>query len=192
MKTLLSAAVVVLSVAVAGAADKETKGKKVETALDFKVKSIDGKDVDLNTYKGKVVLFVNVASQCGYTPQYKGLQALSDKFEKEGLVVIGVPANDFGKQEPGTDAEIKDFCTTNYKVTFPMLAKVAVKGEKKSPLYQFLTSKETNPEHSGEVSWNFEKFLIGRKGEIAGRYKSKVAPESDELNKAIVAELAKK
>jgi glutathione peroxidase len=191
MKTLLAAtAVAALTVAVV-AADKGEKA--VKSPLDFKMTGIDGKEVDLSKYKGKVVMFVNVASYCGYTPQYKGLEELYEKYEKAGLVVIGVPSNDFGAQEPGSNEEIQKFCKTNYKVTFPLLSKVAVKGENKAPLYKFLTEKDTDPKFGGdEVSWNFEKFLVGRNGEIAGRFKSKIAPDSDELVKAITTELEKK
>ena len=126
--------------------------------LQFKMKDIDGKEVDLSTYKGKVVLFVNVASKCGYTPQYEGLQALYKQYKDAGPVIIGVPANEFGKQEPGSDEEIKQFCTSKYNVTFPMMCKVVVKGKGICPLYKFLTDKETNPNHGGDIKWNFEKF----------------------------------
>jgi len=170
-------------------ADDKTGDKKVTGPLDFTLKGIDDKDVDLAKYKGKVVLLVNVASECGYTPQYKGLQELYEKHGKDGLVVIGVPSNDFGKQEPGTNADILKFCTTNYKVTFPMMAKVAVKGDDKVPLYKYLTAKETDPKFPGEVGWNFEKFLIGRNGDVVGRFKSGVAPDSPELLGAIKKEL---
>ena len=173
-------------------AEEDKGGKKMTGVLGYKMKSLDGKDVDLAQYKGKVVLIVNVASQCGYTPQYKGLQALHDRFADKGLVVLGVPANDFGAQEPGTDAEIGEFCKSNYGVKFPMLSKVAVTGADKAPLYKHLTAKETNPKLSGEVKWNFTKFLIGRHGEIVGRFEPGVKPESDDLVKAIEAELAKK
>jgi glutathione peroxidase len=140
-------------------AEKEKGEKKmVPPVLAFKMKSLDGKEVDLAKYHGKVVLFVNVASQCGLTPQYKGLQALHDKYAARGLVIIGVPANEFGKQEPGTDAEISQFCTSNYGVKFDMLSKVVVKGDGICPLYKFLTSKETNPKFAGEIKWNFTKF----------------------------------
>ena len=166
--------------------------KKVTGALGFKMKGIDGKDVDLAQYKGKVVLFVNVASECGYTKQYEGMQALYTKYEKDGLVLIGVPSNDFGGQEPGTDEDIKKFCSSKYKVTFPMLSKVAVKGDDATPLYKFLTSKDTNPKHGGAVGWNFEKFLVNRKGEVVGRFKSAIDPMSDELVKAVKAELEAK
>ncbi len=161
--------------------------KAMTGPLDVKVKGIDGKELDLSKFKGKVVLIVNVASQCGYTPQYKGLQELFDKYEKEGLVVLGVPANDFGKQEPGTEAEIKEFCTTNYKVKFPLTSKVVVKGPDKTELYKILTATG-----GGEVGWNFEKFLIGRDGKVVNRYKSAVSPDSDELVKAIKTALEKK
>jgi glutathione peroxidase len=133
-------------------ADDKVKGeKKVPPVLNFTLKSIDGKDVNLSQYQGKVVLFVNVASKCGLTPQYKDLQGLHDKYAKEGLVIIGVPANEFGAQEPGTNEEIAKFCETNYSVKFPMMAKVVVKGKGISPLYQHLTSKDTNPKFAGEI-----------------------------------------
>jgi glutathione peroxidase len=176
--------------AVATATDKGDT--KVPPALDFTMTDITGKPVELAQYQGKVVLLVNVASQCGYTPQYKGLQALYEKYKKDGLVVIGVPANEFGKQEPGTDAEISAFCTKNYGVTFPMMSKVVVKGPGICPLYKFLTSKETDPKFAGDIGWNFEKFLISRNGEVVGRFKSAVKPESPQLTQAIEAELQKK
>jgi glutathione peroxidase len=190
MKVLLTGllvAAVLLSTAAIGRADE--KEKKVTGPLDHKLTGIDGKELDLSKYKGKVVLFVNVASECGFTPQYKGLQELYEKHEKDGLVVVGVPSNDFGKQEPGSNAEIVKFCQANYKVKFPMTEKVVVKGDKKIPLYQFLTSKDTNPKFAGEVNWNFEKFLIGRNGEVVGRFKSGVEPMSEQLTKAIKTEL---
>ncbi len=186
MKVLLTAAVMLATAALGWADDKE---KKVTGPLDHKLTNIEGKDLDLSKYKGKVVLFVNVASECGYTPQYKGLQELFEKFEKDGLVVVGIPSNDFGKQEPGSNADILKFCQTKYQVKFPMAEKVVVKGDKKTPLYQFLTSKETNPKFAGEVAWNFEKFLIGRNGEVVGRFKSGVEPMSEQLTKAIKTEL---
>src|SRR5262245_38829210 len=153
-------------------------GRKVPPVLDFTLKDITGKSVNLSQYQGKVILLVNVASQCGYTPQYKGLQGLYEKYGKDGLVVIGVPANEFGGQEPGTDAEISQFCQANYNVTFPMMSKVVVKGSGITPLYKYLTSKDTNPKFGGDIGWNFEKFLISRTGEVVGRYKSAVKPES--------------
>jgi glutathione peroxidase len=160
--------------------------------LDLKMKDIDGKDMDLAKYKGKVVLIVNVASFCGNTPQYKGLEDLYTKYEKDGLVILGVPANDFGKQEPGTELEIKKFCTDKYKVTFPMTSKAVVKGPDKIELYKILTS--ATPDKSGkvkEVSWNFEKFLVGRDGKVASRFAPKTEPDSEEVTKAIKTELDK-
>ena len=145
------------------------KGEKVASPLGYKMKSIDGKEVDLSQYKGKVVLFVNVASRCGNTPQYATLEKIYETYSKDGLVIIGVPANEFGKQEPGTDAEIAKFCDSKYHVTFPMLSKVVVKGEGICPLYECLTAQATAPVKAGPVSWNFEKFLVGRDGKVAGR-----------------------
>ena len=167
-------------------------GAKVPDVLNFKMKGIDGKEVDLSQYKGKVVMFVNVASQCGYTPQYKGLQALYEKYQDQGMVIIGVPANEFGKQEPGTDAEIAEFCSAKYNVKFPMLSKVVVKGKGQVPLYKYLTSKETNPRFGGDIKWNFTKFLVGRDGDIVARFEPKVTPESAEIRTAIESALAKK
>jgi glutathione peroxidase len=156
--------------------------------LSGEVKKIDGSAVDLSKYKGKVVLIVNVASRCGYTPQYAGLQKLHDTYKDKGLVVLGFPANEFGAQEPGSDAEIASFCSSKYGVTFDMFSKIVVKGPNKAPLYKALTEGATPP---GEVSWNFEKFLIGRDGKIIGRYKSAVAPDDAKLTGAIETELGK-
>ncbi len=186
------AALAVLAACAAGGNAEGKKGdKKVPAALNFKMKGLDGKEVDLAQYQGKVVLIVNVASYCGYTKQYAGLEALYEKLGDKGLVVLGVPANDFGKQEPKSDAEIATFCRAKYDVKFPMLSKVVVKGDAKVPLYQYLTSKETNPKSAGELKWNFTKFLIGRDGQIAGRFEPNVAPESEELTKAVEAALEK-
>ena len=165
--------------------------KKMGGPLGYTMKGIDGKDVDLAQYKGKVVLFVNVASKCGYTPQYEGLQKLYAAHEKEGLVVIGVPANEFGRQEPGSDEDIVKFCSSKYNVTFPMLSKVVVKGKGICPLYAFLTGKETDPKFAGDIGWNFEKFLVAKDGTVVGRFKSGVEPDSEELTSAIKAQLAK-
>jgi glutathione peroxidase len=190
MKSLHVAATAVFLAGCAIVATGEEKN--VSSPLDLKMKGIDGKELDLAKLKGKVVLIVNVASKCGYTPQYKGLQELFDKYEKDGLVILGVPANDFGKQEPGTEEEIKEFCTTNYKVKFPLTSKVVVKGTDKTELYKILTT--ATPDKDGkvtEVGWNFEKFLIGRDGKVVGRFKSAVAPDSEELVKAIKTELEK-
>lgn len=158
---------------------------KVSTPLFFKMKSIDGKEIDLSQFKGKVVLFVNVASECGYTGQYAGLQKLHEEFSKDGLVVIGVPSNEFGGQEPGSNEDIKKFCETKFKVTFPLLAKVVITGKGQTPLYDHLTSKETNPKFAGHVRWNFEKFLIGRDGQVIARFASDVEPDSSNLRDPI-------
>ncbi|HWB08463.1 MAG TPA: glutathione peroxidase [Pirellulales bacterium] len=155
------------------------------------MKSLGGKEVDLSKYKGKVVLMVNVASKCGLTPQYEGLEELHEKYADQGLAILGFPANEFGKQEPGTDVEISEFCQENYGVKFDMFSKVVVKGEGQCPLYKFLTSKETDPDFAGDITWNFEKFLVGRDGKIVKRFAPKVAPESDEVVSAVEAELAK-
>lgn len=170
----------------------ETKKAEVPKVLDFKMKSLTEQDVDLSKYQGKVVMMVNVASQCGFTPQYKGLQELHAKYSGQGLSILGFPSNDFGGQEPGSGEEIADFCQKNYGVEFDMFSKVVVKGEDKTPLYKYLTSAETNPEHAGEIGWNFEKFLIGRDGKVVARFKSNVPPNADEITKAIEVELAKK
>jgi glutathione peroxidase len=170
----------------------EEKGdKKVAPVLNFKMKSLDGKDVELSKYQGKVVLFVNVASECGLTPQYKGLQALHDKYAKDGLVIIGVPANEFGKQEPGTNKQISEFCSKEYGVKFPMLAKVVVKGEGICPLYKYLTEKDTNPKFAGVIQWNFTKFVIGKNGEIVARFEPRTEPESKGVIEVLEAELKK-
>ena len=152
------------------------------------MKKIDGKEVDLASYKGKVVLIVNVASRCGYTGQYAGLQKLYDSYKDKGLVVLGFPANEFGAQEPGTDAEIATFCSSKYGVTFDMFSKIVVKGADKAPLYKSLTE---SADPKGEVGWNFEKFLIGRDGKVVGRFKSGVAPDDATLKAAIEAALTK-
>jgi glutathione peroxidase len=184
--------VAVAVLALAGFAAVGTAEDKKMTPLDFKLKDIDGKEYDLSKLKGKVVLFVNVASECGYTPQYEGLQELYAKYEKDGLVVVGIPSNEYGKQEPGSDEEIKKFCSTKYKVTFPMMSKVIIKGKDQIPLYKVLT--DATPNKKGEVEqvgWNFEKFLVGRDGKVVGRFKSAVAPDAAELSKAIKTELEK-
>lgn len=165
------------------------------SALDFKVKTIDGKETDLSQYKGKVVLFVNTASKCGLTPQYKGLEALYDKYKGQGLVVIGFPANNFRGQEPGTDAEIKEFCTTKYDVSFPMMSKISVAGDDKHPLYKYLTEGGAGEDVAGDIEWNFAKFLLDRNGNVIARFTSRTKPEEPQvgatIEKALAAEPAK-
>jgi glutathione peroxidase len=155
------------------------------SVYDFTVNDIDNKPVKLDAYKGKVVLIVNVASKCGYTPQYEGLQAAYAKYKDKGLVILGFPANNFMGQEPGTNEEIKQFCALKYNVTFPLFAKISVKGEDKHALYKFLTDKTTNPEFGGEISWNFNKFLVDRNGKIIARFSSGDKPEGEKVTQAI-------
>lgn len=151
--------------------------------LTMPLKDIDGKEMTLAAYKAKVVLVVNVASACGYTAQYEGLEALYRKYKAKGLVIVGVPCNDFGGQEPGTEAEIKKFCSSRFEVTFPLTSKVSAKGKSAHPLFVALTGKEAG--HPGPVSWNFNKFLVGPDGKLLARFDSSVAPESAELQAAI-------
>ena len=172
-----------------GAADK--KDEDVPAVLDFEMKSLDGEDVNLADYQGKVVLIVNVASQCGATPQYEALEDLNRKYKDEGLVVLGFPCNQFGQQEPGTAEEIRDFCTSTYDVTFDMFAKIDVNGDNAAPLYKYLTSEKTNPKHAGKIDWNFEKFLISRDGEVVARFKTRIAPDTDDVVQAIEEQLEK-
>ncbi len=159
---------------------------------EFTMKSLAGAQTSLASYKGKVMLIVNVASQCGYTYQYEGLQSLYTKFKDRGLVVAGFPANNFGEQEPGTDVEIGAFCKSKYGVTFPMFSKISVAGFDKAPLYQFLTSKAANPKTAGEIPWNFTKYLVDRDGHVLARFDSAVEPESKQLVQAIEQALAAK
>ncbi len=155
----------------------------------FKATNIDGKEVDFSSFKGKALLIVNVASQCGATPQYESLQAISEQYKNKGLVVLGFPSNDFGNQEPGTDLEIKNFCTTEYNVTFPMFAKVPVKGENKLELFKYLTSA-ANPDKVGEIGWNFEKFLVGKDGKLLRRFTTSVDPNDSKLLEAVEKAIA--
>lgn len=162
-----------------------SKAKKPPTVYDFKVNDIDGKPVKLSKFKGKVIMVVNTASQCGNTPQYASLQTLYEENKDKGFVVLAFPANEFGKQEPGTDQEIKEFCTSRFHVTFPVFSKIVVKGEGQHPLYQYLTSKTTNPKFGGDVEWNFAKFLINRKGEVIARFPAGLDPLKPEVVDAV-------
>jgi len=152
---------------------------------DFTMKDIDGNDVKLDAYKGKVVMIVNTASRCGYTNQYEGLQKIYDHYKTRGFVVLGFPANNFMGQEPGTEAEIKEFCQLKYNVTFPMFFKISVTGTDQHPLYGYLTNKATNPDFPGDISWNFNKFLIDKNGKVVGRWGSKDKPEDAAVIEAI-------
>jgi len=178
--TLACAAVLMSTVALRAAA----------SLYDIPLKDIDGKDTTLKPYAGKVLLLVNVASRCGFTPQYAGLEAIYKKYSDQGLVICGFPCNQFGGQEPGTDAEIKQFCTGKYDVTFPMFDKLEVNGSNRHSLYVALAGKDSP--FAGDIRWNFTKFLIGRDGKIVARFDSKVKPDSEEVTKAIEAALAAK
>jgi glutathione peroxidase len=184
MKYLSLAAVValvalILIVKQSVAADAPASSQPAASPLDFKVKDIDGNDYDLAQLKGKVVMFVNVASKCGFTPQYTGLEKLYEAKKDQGFVIVGFPANNFKGQEPGTNEEIKQFCTSKYNVTFPMMSKISVKGEDIHPLYKQLTDAK------GQVTWNFNKFLIGRDGKLIEHFDSKAKPDDVKLNGAI-------
>lgn len=159
------------------------------TVLDFSVVDIDGKTRSLREFEGKVLLLVNVASQCGLTPQYAGLQELWTSYQSRGLVVLGFPCNQFGGQEPGSEAQVKQFCETRFGVTFPMFAKVDVNGPARHPLYEHLTTQPTQPEGPGNISWNFAKFLVDRTGTVVARFAPTTAPASDEIVRAIEAAL---
>ena len=156
-----------------------------KTVYDFTLKNSKGRDVKLEEFRGKVVMLVNVASKCGYTPQYDGLQKIYERYREQGFTILGFPANNFGAQEPGTDEEIQEFCRINYGVTFPVFAKISVKGDDKHPLYKYLTERETNPEFAGEIKWNFNKFLVGRDGRIVARFDSADKPEDAKVTQAI-------
>jgi len=180
---LVLAAAIILGAAMSVGVARE---KPHTSVLSFTMKDIDGKDVPLSKYKGKVLLIVNVASECGFTPQYKDLEALYEKYKDQGFVILGFPANNFGAQEPGTDPEIKEFCTSKYGVTFDMFSKISVMGSDQHPLYRFITS---DPTYGGDVKWNFQKYLVTRDGKLAGKYFSRITPLSPELTGAIEAAL---
>ena len=161
-----------------------------KSVYDFKLNSIEGQPTSLAKFRGKVVLLVNVASRCGFTPQYSALEKVYEAYKDRDFVIVGIPANNFGGQEPGSNQEIKTFCSTKYNVTFPMMAKVSVKGEDKTPLYQFLTDKSANPQTGGEIQWNFTKFLISPDGRPVARFEPQVTPDDPQVTSAIEKELA--
>lgn len=185
-----------VALALGAAADEKKDGGAAaapSSVLDYTVKDIDGKDVKLGEkYSGKVLVIVNTASNCGYTPQYEDLEAVYKKYHEQGLEVLAFPSNDFGGQEPGTEADIKKFCSTKYNVTFPLFSKVPVKGDAKTPLYGFLTDTAKNPSTGGEIKWNFTKFLVGRDGKVIARYEPKTKPGDAEVTGAIEKALAAK
>ena len=160
------------------------------TLHDFTVKTIDGAAQSLADYEGRVVLVVNVASECGLTPQYEGLEKLQEKYAERGFAVLGFPCNQFGAQEPGTEADIKEFCTTNYGVTFPMFSKIEVNGNGAHELYAWLASENTQPAGPGEIKWNFAKFLVGKDGRVIARFGPTTPPESEAIVQAIEQALA--
>ncbi len=193
MKRFVAAALTVLVATGAHvSAEDETKPtaapQAAETVHEFTVKSLDGKDIDLSKYKGKVLLVVNVASECGATPQYRQLQAMYEKYADQGLVVMGFPCNQFGAQEPGDADQIRQFCSAEYAVKFPMFSKIDVNGKTEAPLYDFL--KSTAEDHSN-VGWNFEKFLVGKDGKVAARFKTRTQPDAPEVVTLIEEALAK-
>ena len=166
----------------------QTLSLSAASLYDIPLKDIDGKDASLASYRGKVLLIVNVASKCGYTPQYKGLEELQQKYKNKGFTVLGFPCNQFGSQEPGTAEEIKQFCSSKYNVTFPLFTKIDVNGPNRHPLYNELAG--SGSPYAGDIKWNFSKFLVGRDGKIVRRFESKVAPDSPELVQVIEAALA--
>ena len=179
-----------LTLALATTAFAAPPAADAKSVYDFTLKSIDGQPTPLSEYHGKVLLLVNVASKCGFTPQYTALEAIYEKYKSRGLVIVGVPANNFMKQEPGTNAEIKTFCSKKYNVSFPMMSKLSVKGDDQTPLYQFLTSKSADPKFGGEIKWNFTKFLFDRSGNPVARFEPATKPDSPEVTAAIEAALA--
>ena len=193
-KTSLTVAVVAIIAVVAGGTiwyrrasggKKSTPGGVVESIYDVEARDIDGKVVSLDQYRGKTLLIVTVASKCRFTPQYEGLQRLYDKYQSRGLVVLGFPANNFAWREPGTDAEIKEFCTSKYNVTFPIFSKISVAGDDIHPLYRYLTDETINPQLGGKVTWNFNKFLIDRAGQPIARFDSSDRPDSEKVVQAV-------
>ncbi|MEW6196510.1 MAG: glutathione peroxidase [Bacteroidota bacterium] len=182
--------ILVLAVTSMFASQNPPKGTSMGNNIkDISVKDIEGKEIKLSNYKGKVLLIVNVASKCGYTPQYEGLQNIYKKYKDKGFEILAFPCNDFGGQEPGTNEEIKDFCSTNYNVTFKLFDKIKVIGKDKSALYELLIN---NTDDRGDVKWNFEKFLVDKEGNIVSRFRSKVKPEGEEITKAIEELLSSK
>jgi glutathione peroxidase len=192
MLSLVNAALVFFGTVVTRSHITAAESYAQQSLYTVSIEDISGKAISFEKYKGKVLLIVNVASACGYTPQYTELEALHKKYKDQGLEIIGVPANDFGAQEPGSNAQIAEFCSTKFSVTFTMLGKIVVKGENKHPLYTFLTSGQGKSELAGEVAWNFEKFLIGKDGSIVQRFRSRVKPLSEECVSAIEKALAAK
>jgi glutathione peroxidase len=175
-----------------GRGEETQKEEQTAPALDFTVASLDGEQIDLGAYQGKVLMIVNVASKCGLTPQYEQLQALHEEHSDEGLAILGFPCNQFGQQEPGTADQIKEFCQTNYGVTFDMFAKIEVNDEGACDLYKHLTALDVGPAGAGRISWNFEKFIVARNGDVVARFAPKTRPDDPDVLQVIERELAKR
>ena len=191
-KIMVALTAVALLIVVAGPTPSgaEESEESVPAALDFEVQALDGQDVALQSYLGDVVMIVNVASECGLTLQYEQLQALHEEYAEQGLAILAFPCNQFGEQEPGTASEIREFCSTNYGVTFDLFAKVDVNDEGSCDLYQHLTSLETKPKGPGKIGWNFEKFVIDRQGQVVGRFEPRTKPDAPEVIKVLEGALA--
>ena len=189
--SLAAALVFLLAADSARSEDAEVTPPPTPAVLDFEINSLTGKPVDLaKEYHGKVLLIVNVASRCGLTPQYEGLQALQEKYGEDGFAVLGFPCNQFGGQEPGTADQIEEFCKKNYGVTFDLFEKIEVNGDGAHGLYQYLTELETKPKGPGKIGWNFEKFLVDRDGNVAARYDPRTQPDDAKLVAAIEGAIA--
>jgi glutathione peroxidase len=183
---------IILSImAVAGGLALAAAGP-AKSVLDFSMKSIDGQDTPLRQFQGKVLLLVNTASKCGFTPQFKALEEVYKRYKDRGLLILGFPANNFLGQEPGTDQQIKEFCLINYGVSFPMFSKISVSGKDIHPLYKFLVDKETDPQFAGKIPWNFTKFLADRKGEVVARFEPRRVPDDPLVIAAIEKALQEK
>jgi glutathione peroxidase len=183
---------IIISIATLAAGIAVAAGAPARGVLDFSMQDIGGRETALAQYRGKVLLLVNTASKCGLTPQYKALEEVYKRYRDQGLVILGFPANDFLGQEPGTNAEIKEFCLINYGVSFPMFAKISVRGKGIHPLYKFLVEKETNPRFAGKIAWNFTKFLVDRKGEVIARFEPRTVPDDPAVIAAIEKALQEK
>jgi glutathione peroxidase len=188
----LSGLAALLALAPFSVVSADDTAKKPTSVLDFHVKDIDGKDVNLSSYQGKVLMIVNTASQCGLTPQYKDLEALYEKYKGQSFEILAFPANEFGSQEPGSNEEIKTFCSTKYHVSFPLFSKIVVKGKGIHPLYDYLTGEATNPKFAGEIPWNFTMFVVNRKGEVIARFQPNKKFPADKITGTIEKALAEK
>jgi glutathione peroxidase len=188
----LSGFAALLALAPLSVVSADDAAKKPTSVLDFQVKDIDGKDVSLSSYQGKVLMIVNTASQCGLTPQYKDLEAIYEKYKGQGFEILAFPANEFGSQEPGSNEEIKTFCSTKYHVSFPLFSKIVVKGKGIHPLYDYLTGEATNAKFAGPIPWNFTKFVVNRKGEVIARFQPKEKPSTETVTSTIEKALAEK